>query len=359
MPISNQILSNHRILKAQNPVFNGDKSIPTFQGSSLSEIVCKRFSSSIQSNTASRTMVQDWPLSKYMDIKPFVYSTQIDLPILLDKNGIRTDELTFFNNWLLYMTSTFDKIEGTGYTLSSLIVDSASIDINENDITLSLSFKSNFPLGWGPSKMGISNNKSLHARKAKYYDTYVKFTNYSSGLVSDNRILGWNNKYGVSNIKVDYKSEQEEICLSKNEFNSSTTIDGLGLLYPHNTDMLNVKSVGYDGNISIFGPEMETLGISVQTANSFNFNTFSQDIFSMSLSTGAIQLYIGGIDVKNNNYSLLTPLTLLPTGTVISSATTDFQGGQIYKHSRQFNGMFTNTPLKILQNGTYVYSQIS
>jgi len=37
---------------------------------------------------------------------------------------------------------------------------------------------------------------------------------------------------------------------------------------------------------------------------------------------------------------------------MINGASTEFAGGQIYKHNRQFTGVFTNTPIKVLQDST-------
>lgn len=359
MPIANSFLSNHRIINVKNPSFSSLKEIPTM-GSSFFEIVCKTFTSQVQMNTSNKVLIQDWPAAKYLDIKPFVYITKIEMPILLDKNGIRTNELSFFNNWLFYMLSTFDTIKGTNYTLSSLIVENASIRVNENDVILSLSFKSNFPLDWGPSGFGNSLSKTLHARKAVYYDSFVKFNKYTDSAVTSNKILGWDNKYGVSNFQVEYQSETEEICLSMHEFNSSMTIGSTTLSYPNLTDMINVKNVNYNGQISFFGPEMEIMGTSPQVSGSNNFQPLSQDIFSMALNAGGIQLYVGGLDLNATStvYTLLTPLTFLPTGTMISNASTEFSGGQVYKHTRQFFGVFTNTPKKVLQDGYVIETQL-
>jgi len=361
MPIANSFLSNHRILKVKNPVFSPSGNLPT-GFSSYSEIVCKNFSSNIEVNTTNKTLVQNWPAAQYLDIKPFIYNTKIEMPILLDKNGIHTEEITFFNNWLRYMTSTFDHIPVTGYNFSSIIVDNASVNISENDISLSLSFKSNFPLDWKPSTFGTSSNtnKKLHARKAKNYDTYVKFVNYNSAVVDDNTVLGWDNKYGISNFQVNYQSEIEEIYLTVHNLSDSMTIDNINLACPHRPDMMNVKSISCNGNISIFGPEMETMGVSTQSYQSMEFSPVNTDIFSMALNNGAIQIFIGELDLTPTvnsdlttvNYDNLIPLTFIPTGIMINGASTEFAGGQIYKHNRQFTGVFTNTPIKVLQDST-------
>lgn len=363
MPIANSFLSNHRILNVQNPVFDGSGKIPTLQGSSLSEVVCKNFSTQAKVETNHQTLVQNWPAAQYLDVQPFVYTTTIELPILIDKDGVRTTELEFFTNWLRYMLSTFDTIEGTSYELVSLIVESATINVSEEDISLSLNFKSNFPLNWGPSNFGAgtANIRALHARKAKYYDTFIKFMPYDggllSGIVDDNYIIGWNNKYGIANFQIQYQSEIEQIYLTMHSFNQSLTIDTTTLTYPHLTDMINVKSVSYNGNIGIFGPELETLGVSTQVAGYQSFNPITQDIFTMAMNSGAMQLYVGGLDLDPTlitDYSNLTPLTFLPTGTMISEATTDFNAGQTYLHKRSFYGVITNTPQQTLQSGVDV-----
>lgn len=365
MPISNSFLSNHRVLLVKNPVFDPNGGIPTLQGSSLFEIVCKSFTSQIQANTSNKTLVQDWPSAKYLEVKPLVYITKIEMPILLDKNGIRTNELSFFNHWLMYMASTFDTIKGTGYDIVSLIIENASINVNENEVLLSLTFRSNFPLGWKPSGFGAATaySKMLHARKARYYDTFIKFIDYSATTISDNKILGWDNTYGISSFKINYQSEIEEICLSMHEFNSSRTVDSQTLIYPHITDMLNVKNVNYNGEISIFGPEIEEMGVSTQVAWSNNFMPISQDIFTMALSEGAMQIYIGSLNLTDvvvlPDYSNLTPLTFIPTGIMISDASSEFSGGQIYKHNRQFYGVFTDTPKMVLQTGSIINTYLS
>lgn len=356
MPIANSFLSSHRVLNVKSPVFSSPGEIPTLQGSFI-EVACKRFSSELQANASSKTLIQNWPASKYVDIQPFSYSTKIELPVLFDKNGIRTKEIEFFNNWLYFMLSTYDTIQGTNQELTSLIVENASINVTAEEITLSLSFKSNFPLMWGPSVFnGSLTTKNLHARKAKNYDTFIKMNNYETGKFEDSTGLGWNNTYGVSNFQITYNSEIEEIYLTKHDSNKNLVINGsiVTSQYHHLTDMINVKSISYNGEIGIFGPELEAMGTSVQKAGSFMFDTVSSDIFSMSLSQGGIQIYIGELDPGSTivSYDNLYPLTFLPTGIFISNASSEFSGNQIYRHSRQFHGIFTDTPKKIRQNGT-------
>ncbi len=356
MPIANSFLSSHRVLNVKNPVFSLSGEIPTLQGSFV-EVACKRFSSELQANASSKTLIQNWPASKYVDIQPFSYSTKIELPVLFDKNGIRTQETEFFNNWLYFMLSTYDTIQGTNQDLTSLIVENASINVSPEEITLSITFKSNFPLDWHPSIFnGALTTKTLHARKAKNYDTFVKMNNYENGKFEDMTGLGWNNTFGVSNFQITYTSEIEEIYLTKHDSNKDLVINGSVITsqYHHLTDMINVKSVSYNGDIGIFGPELEMMGASIQKAGSFMFDTVTSDIFSMSLSQGGIQIYIGELDpgAVPVSYDNLYPLTFLPTGIFISNASSELSAGQIYKHSRQFHGIFTDTPKKIRQDGT-------
>ena len=363
MPIANRFLSNHRVLNVKSPVFDPSGKLPTGFSSFL-EIACTNFSSQIEISTSDKTLVQNWPAAKFLDIQPFIYVTQIEMPILIDKNGIRNNEISFFNDWLFYMTSTFDTIQNTGYNFASIIVENASVKISENNTSLSLSIKSNFPLNWGPSSFNGASTaaKTLQARKAKYYDTYVKFANYNSPEVTDNSVLGWNNKYGVQDFSVDYQSETETLYLTKHDLSDTMNINGAILSYPHRPDMINVKSVNCKGKISIFGPEMEQMGVSTQVYQNMSFMPVNQDIFSMALHTGSIQTYVGALNLNTSTtsiYNELTPLIFLPTGTLINKASTEFVGGQIYKHNREFTNILTNTPIKVLQDGTKISASLS
>lgn len=362
MPIANSFLSNHRVLHVQSPVFDPAGKIPT-GFSPYYEVACSNFVSQIEMTATSKTLVQNWPATKFLDIQPFIYNTKIDMPILIDKNGIRNNEISFFEDWLLYMTSTFDTIQNTGYNFASIIVDNASVTINENNALLSLSIKSNFPLNWGPSLFNnaTTNIKQLQARKVKYYDTYVTFVNYSSPVITDNSVLGWNNKYGINDFSINYQSETETLYLTQHELSDNITIDDTPLLRPHRPDMINVNSVSCNGEISIFGPEIEAMGISTQTYQNMNFNSISQDIFSMALSSGSMQILIGSLNLNATpiNYSDLTPLTFLPTGTIVNKASSTFSGGQIYNHKRSFVSIITDTPIKVLQDSTILNAYLS
>jgi len=350
MPIAHRFLSTYKTLKVSSPVFTSNP--PTL--GSLSTILYKRYSSTLQTPTKTRPMVQDWPLSKFLDIQPASYVTNIELPVLIDKNGLRMDEILFFEGWLDYMTSTCDTIMVTNISLPSLVVESATINVGE-EITLSLSFKSNFKIGWGPVDTDASFFPEAHTRVGKYYDTFVQLVNYSGGVLSK---IGWENTFGISNFSINYKTEIEELCLSQHEFNISRDfpygLGGITIYYPHIVDMINSKFVTYEGELGIFGASSESGGVAIQQNRilstfepKFVMNPVTPEIFSSSVAQGGIQIYVGEVDVQGVNYNSPYALTMLPTGIVITEATEELAGRQVYKHTRKFQGVFTNSPRKL------------
>ena len=50
------------------------------------------------------------------------------------------------------------------------------------------------------------------ARKAKGYDTYVTFQDYTSGVIDLTKVIGWQNQFGVVSAKVDITTDYERLC---------------------------------------------------------------------------------------------------------------------------------------------------
>lgn len=343
MPIGNTALSSYRVISVQSPVEGNPPSL-----SSTYQIAYKRFTRSIETSAQGKTLIQGWPLNKYIDVKPYTYITEIEVPILFDEDGLRNyqKEFGFFTDWMWYLLSSYDQVSQT--SPKSLIVEKMSIQISEKEISLSMTLKSNFYLPWVPNAHGVYS--TIHARQASYYDTFIQMRdhpNTSGGSYSTiSNATGWNNKYGISSFNINFSAETEEISLSKTGIINNYTAK------KNYVDMINLKNVTFNGDIEVFGTSHTPYPISIQYENGLSLNTVDDTIFDMALNKGGIQIYIGESD--GTTYTSVVPILLLPTGTIINSASSTLSGNQIYKHKRAFTGFLTDTPKNSLRTSALI-----
>ena len=358
MPIGNIYEAGYTIASVNYPVFTATTG-PTLTPTT---VAYKSLSVTIETRSTSTPLIQGWPLPKVTTIEPTTFVWRIELPVLLttstDKSvsSVRQNEINFFQWWLCYAMSTMDRfqvdgsnfpnnIEGTERLRNSAIVENASVNVTPDDITLSLTIRTNGWLHWVKQS---SFNNVLMARKAKGYDTYVTFQDYTSGVIDLTKVIGWQNQFGVVSAKVDITTDYERLCTtpstdSPSELTTSPSI--------HVVDQLNVYMVKCDSDLDLFGAGTANNSSSTQASGAFSKLPLSDPspVFdSSTMSSGGLQLWLANSQQWLTNttppYTGNIPLVLIPTGMIVSSASDESAGSGTLHSKRHLVGVISKPP---------------
>jgi len=382
MPIGNTYLSEYHLASVNYPSIGILPASPTYEtvlteGTAISSVgpssfpfsfsdqksvAFKSFSRTVNRSANQQPLIQGWPLGKNSDMQMATYTYQISVPVILlphtsagpGKYRIRALEMEFFNAWFSYAVSAMDRIMWPDGSTWSVIVENLSVQITPDDISLQMTIKSNADIGWNLIR---EKDNVLMGRLARGHDTFLGWKNTATPLSPDPRPMwGWQDRYGISSFSMSLSSEVEEISASSHVILINTGSNSAVYNSGHSPDMLNCQLVRYNGNLSVFGlteqstPEIVN-SIQFQTHNEYNMQfgnegvaasspTIDEDVFDINMTSGGMYVVIGSLNGPSMNGQ---PLIFIPTGTLISKASTEASGGTV-KMIRDFSGVTSHIP---------------
>ena len=339
---------------------------------SSSTIAYTKYDVRTEQDVSSSELVQAWPGAKFFSVGAISHIHNIELPVILVPSAsastspstspshsyrVRVDEIRFWLSWLVYMFSTYDRASWTvpdeeSSGVYSAVVESAGVRATTDGLRLSLSIRTNAPMGWNllTSSQPADGVDKIVGRSATNYDTFVKYENYSEGNSPQTyRGVGIDDFWGVNQFDLNAKTSFETVSHTPYHIDtSSTTASGEWLV----SDQINAKMVTVDGSLDGFGnvsgKTLEPRNISLQSSAEYNMDIVSpsalnvwDDPFSVR-GTGGMQVYVGaGVESLG---VVGQALFLLPTGTLVSQGGISSSGNGTVSISRRWHGTITNAP---------------
>jgi len=407
MPIGNTYLSEYHLASVNYPEVGILPASPTYETtltegtaiSSASPVFPLIFSTqsidppSVQVNVAFRSfsrtvsrpiiqqsLIQGWPLGKISDMQMATYTYQIDVPVILlphttsgpGKYRIRALELEFFSAWFSYAASAMDRITWPDGSTWSVVVEKLSVQVSPDDISLQMTIKSNADIGWNLIR---DKDNIVMGRTARGYDTFMGWKNTSGGLTpSPLPAWGWQDRFGISSFSMNLSSETEEISATNHLLLKASGTKPAVYNTGHSPDMLNCQLVKYGGGLSVFGlteqntPDIRK-SIQFQTSNEYNTQfgndgvtiptspTIDEDVFDINMTSGGMYVVIGASNGIVPGTVVGQPFVFIPTGTLISKASTEATGGTV-KLNREFSGVTSHIPYVPNTSGGVAFSSI-
>lgn len=307
---------------------------------STMDLAYGNFSSRVESSISPSEMMQGFPLAKTHDVGVVTHIYDITMPIILvpatsggSSYRIRLNEVVFWLSWVTYMFSTFDRI---GDDTQSTIVENASIEVGDNGVQMSLRIRTNWVMPW---KLKLSE-ETVVGRRAKNYDTFVKFDERDGGSIDDFSGMGFEDAWGVAKFSSRLTTSFETIVMARR----TSTVERNFV-----PDQLNAKMVSMNGQLESFGyingKDWEDTAVSIQTTDDFSAGIDASvskydDVINGTLEAGGIQLYVGSYD---NGSAQGRPLLMLPTGMLINASEMRAGSGLITVF-KEFSGIFSDIP---------------
>lgn len=336
MPIGTQYSSRLAKVAASYPADPLDLLSPT-------HLYVTSFDKQKASKQEAKLYVQGLPSTRFVGVDPLLWTYNISMPILVGTSGVRTEELTFWQQWVKYWRASKDSPGYMSGIPSSIVVTHAGIECTVDSASLVLGLVSNFEL---PSQIDEEGNTLAGWQYEFSSGDYQAYEGaYSPHLMAELRPFndpnplvpptdwGWKDLYMITSLSGKFQTDYEMVNASQNP-------TSLNLAYAHIPDMLVVKGIKADGSIELFGARDNVLATSSQIFGYFVIDTPVPDPLLGGYPLGGIQIWVANRDEAGN---VPNPILLeLPSGLMVGNSQIQAQAGDVIKIKKDFINLFTD-----------------